>query len=304
MPAALIIPERHQSEHIGHMASAINAMTPRPDYTVIVMDRESYRERTAIRGAVKSLECPCAVIENDSESGYMGRPPMHFGQEAFLTGHCRELGLAASVSAGCDRFIFADGDCIPQSRLIPVHLAAIDTDAPVICAGKRIETIWNMDDQRCASKEQRVAGMFDFPVGTVVSDKPLVDSGVIWTCDFSMNAAAVAAVRRVNELCYGRSEVFSSLFSGTWGGEDGFLGLEAYYSGVAVKYACGPSGGVIHQFHARPDSKYGHSTFLEDLEIRREELMSLLSARGLLKNNQPFVKKNFLRASGAFKKDA
>lgn len=304
MPVALIIPERHQSAHIAHMVSAINAMTPNPDFTVIIMDRETYRERSVILSAVKSLKCRHSVIRNDSDDGYMGRPPMHFGQDVFMTGHCRELGIAAAVPEGCDRFIFADGDCIPQCNLIPVHLEAIDTADPVICAGKRVEAIWNMDDQRCVSKQNRVAGMFDGPVGTISSDAPMVDSGVIWTCDFSMNAVAVDAIRRVNRECYGRDEVFSSLFSGTWGGEDGFLGLEAYYSGVTVKYACGVSGGVIHQFHARPDEKYGHSTFLEELEDRREELMSLLSAKGLLKNGQQFVKKNFLRASVAVNKDA
>jgi hypothetical protein len=68
--------------------------------------------------------------------------------------------------------------------------------------------------------------------------------------------------------------VFSTEFLGTWGGEDGFVGMECYYSGIPTYALPNGENGIIHQPHIRPLNKYDHPTFIPYLEAMREDLLT------------------------------
>ena len=108
-----------------------------------------------------------------------------------------------------------------------------------------------------------------------------MDPGVVWTCNKGINRKAIELMTSTNKTLYGRDELCSSDFCGTWGGEDGFIGLEALYLDISVITVCAPDAGVRHNEHPRPLDKYDHETFVAYLEEKREELMYLMKANGI-----------------------
>jgi hypothetical protein len=75
--------------------------------------------------------------------------------------------------------------------------------------------------------------------------------------------------------------VFHPHFTGRWGGEDTFLGVECFYGGIPV-WAAPATGddGVLHMEHPRPSGKYDHAGFVLEVEAMRSSLVETLSAMG------------------------
>jgi hypothetical protein len=149
----------------------------------------------------------------------------------------------------------------------------------VVTVGRRCEAKYGWHDQR---EKDAVYPIPIFDRQERITREPFfVDSGVLWTCNMGINMKALDRIRTANKFLYGRDELCSSDFCGTWGGEDGFLGLEALYLDIVVLPVCGKDAGVRHVEHDRPLDKYDHDTFIAYLEEKREELMYIMRAHGI-----------------------
>jgi hypothetical protein len=203
------------------------------------------------------------------------------GVQPFCAGHCRDTALSYLDSdwGGYDLAIFTDGDCIPEPGLVESHLAAYAPGR--VTVGRRRELKWDMMDQRQVSAIKPI-DIFGKEPREVTSEAYFADSGVMWTCNAGITMEAAGKLREINSALYGSATVFHPGFSGRWGGEDGFLGLECFYGGIPVWTAPATGNdGVRHIDHPRPLAKYDLVHFHHLLESRRRELVVLMSAAGM-----------------------
>lgn len=284
MKTALIIPEYKQTRYFPTLLKAINSMSVKPDKVVYYMDRPTGRERVEIMRTARDTIVD--VRFNTTIPEFVGHPQMNYDTEYFLAGCIRNKVLFELMDEGFDTFIFIDGDCVPEPGLIESHCKLLDSETPVVSVGQRKENKWGDADQRVASPLSNVHIFYDVPF-KVAREFWFVDSGVVWTCNFGMNLAAVQELIKLNTICYGRCEVFSSDFTGTWGGEDGFIGLECFYLKIPVWTIPFGKNAVHHIDHERPQNKYDHTTFIDFLEARREELVCRMHLNHM--NVAPFV---------------
>lgn len=274
MNLLLAIPARGQNKYLAEMKAAIHAMSVKPCHVLYMADRPTSKESVEAR----------SIIGDDSlieyypiyqKPDYVGRPKMTYGVEWFLTGHVRNCAVDYILKHGdIDAVVFIDGDCIPEPDLIKSHMAVLDCAEPKVSVGKRKEVMYNWQDQRDTAESS--CGIFHDVPTEVLHEAMFVDSGVVWTCNFGMNLAALGYLRQLNSTLYGREETFSSEFLGTWGGEDGFIGIECYYTGVPVIALENGNNGIRHKYHLRNDDKYNHTAFIRFLEEHREQLLYLL----------------------------
>lgn len=287
MKTLLVILSKDQQKYIPRMLERVSEFTTMPDGIWYYLDRPTGREYIEARRALEGHgEVELKVNRGTPE--YLGRPQMNPGVPQFLAGHVRNVAIAEACAQGYGAILFIDGDCLPESDIVDAYAEVLDTDSPVLATGKRKESKWNYDDQRVVSKEHPVHIFGERP--NVVEDEMLfVESGVIWTCNVGINLAAINALYDLNEKLYGRREVFSSIFSGTWGGEDGFLGLECLYGGITVMTIRNGKTGIVHIDHERPPNKYDHIRFVYFLDCCRGDLLFRMELYGY--GHRDFVSK-------------
>ena len=275
MDVLLAIPNKNQAQYAAQMADAIGAQTVRPGHTLYMPDRPTGRELVEIRKTLAKYP-DIEVYPVSSLPSYVGRPNMNAGADWFLAGHVRNVAVSYMVDKGFDAVVFIDGDCIPEPDLIKSHIEILDKEGPCVSVGQRKEAMFHWKDQR--TRDFSLTHVFGDTPTEITRESWFVDSGVVWTCNFGLNRSAVDALCDMNKTLYGRNEAFSSDFAGTWGGEDGFIGLECFYVGIpVVAMAAGGNDGIRHQYHDRTDEKkYAHRTFQTYLEHKREELIYLL----------------------------
>lgn len=286
MKTLLAIPAHGQNTYLEKMLDRISKLTVKPTACHYVIDRPKpgeLDEANAIlsRTAAK-MDCDMsfmAVSACVDPPEYAGNPQMNPGTEYFLAGHVRNTEIEYAVSHGYDIVIFIDGDCTPEPQLVESHERILGGVLPAVSVGKRREVVWGLEDQRMASPRS-ICHFFKNTPSIVDKEFWFVDSGVIWTCNVGLNISTIKAIRSLNQELYGREEVFSSDFHGTWGGEDGFLGLECFYSGIPVFALPDGENGIIHQPHMRPLSKYDHPAFMPFLETMREDLLYRMRLHG------------------------
>ena len=269
------------------MKAAIHAMSVKPCHVLYMADRPTAKE---------SVEAQ-SIIGNDpliqyypiyQKPDYVGRPTMTHGVDWFLTGHVRNCAVDYIIKHGdIDAVVFIDGDCIPEPDLIKSHMAVLDSKEPKVSVGKRKEAMYNWQDQRDTAESS--CGIFHDVPTEILYEAMFVDSGVVWTCNFGMNLAALGYLRQLNATLYGREETFSSEFLGTWGGEDGFIGLECYYTGVPVIALENGNNGIRHKYHLRNEDKYNHTAFIQFLEDHREQLLYLLDLYNMNVRNCGYI---------------
>lgn len=272
------IPAKSQEQYLDEMIAAVDAMSVKPDKVLYMQDRPTGKERVEAMRKLKSHP----LIEHHPVSDlppYVGRPQMVLGVSQFLTGYVREQAIDYMIKNGYDQILFFDGDCMPEPDIVKDHLELLAGSEPRVTVGMRKESMYGWTDQR-TTEECHAHIFFDKP--TVVDQEYMfVDSGVVWTCNFGMNIAAINKLRETNKTIYGRSEVFPSDFLGTWGGEDGFVGLECFYRNIEVVSLPIGNNGIRHKYHPRPERKYQHTAFIPNLEEHREELLYLLDRFGM-----------------------
>lgn len=274
MNVLLAIPARNQNKYIEAIVDAIGAMSVKPSVVLYMADRPTSHdtfEATKLIGNTGLVQYyPIRELPS-----YVGRPQMNYNSDMFLAGYVRNKAIEyMHVHKELDAVVFIDGDCIPEPDLIKSHMSVLSADGAVLSVGKRKEAEYGWDDQRM-EKDSLCKIFHDTPT-EITDEKLFVDSGVVWTCNFGMNRAAVQEIVKTNEELYGRPEVFSSDFLGTWGGEDGFLGLECFYRGIPVIALENGNNGIRHQYHSRDSKQYDHLSFMNYLEQQRERLLYLL----------------------------
>lgn len=199
------------------------------------------------------------ILHNDSGDG-------------FLAGKCRDIGLAAAYDAGHSAFLFCDGDCVPQSGFVTAHSRILGCPVPLITAGRRLEKQYGWMDRREYEPDLLNLGLFRGK-GALVSNVSLVNRCIVtWSCNMGMNRGAVDRIYRFNDRYFGERRVFMSRFDGHWGGEDSFLGIEAWITRCLMQFVSAPLSGVAHADHLRPSGEYNldHMKKIEDL---KDELM-------------------------------
>lgn len=287
------IPAKSQEQYLNDMIAAIDGMYVKPDKVLYMQDRPTGQERVEAMRKLKSHP----IIEHypvSSVPPYVGRPQMYLGVSQFLTGFVREQAIDYMVKNGYDQILFFDGDCIPEPDIVKDHLECLSVDTPRVTVGMRKESMYGWLDQR--TKPESKAHIF-YDVPKLVEDEYMfVDSGVVWTCNFGMNIAAVKCLKETNKTIYGRSEVFPSDFLGTWGGEDGFIGLECFYRKIDVMALPVGNNGIRHKYHPRPERKYQHTMFIQHLESHREELLYLLDRFGLNERGIQYIDRDTMLA--------
>jgi hypothetical protein len=96
-----------------------------------------------------------------------------------------------------------------------------------------------------------------------------------------MSLKAIKILKKFNSKYYNRDEVFCSEFLGKWGGEDGFLGIQAYYCKIFMSTVGEIASGIEHIDHPRPDDKYNlsHMTYFKEQceKIRKKVTLNPLT---------------------------
>ena len=277
MKTLLVIVSKDQQQYAGKMNEAIGNLSEKPDGVLVVLDRPSPGEIAASKRAYTDASVTIMVLASPPE--FVGRPQMNYRVPYFCAGNARNAGTKYARENGYEAIIFIDGDCYPEQNLIKCHKELLESDNPVLTVGKRREAKHGWHDQR--EKDETYPIPIFNKQERITNEAFFVDSGVLWTCNIGLNAKALDTITSANNTLYGRDELCSSDFCGTWGGEDGFLGLEALYLDIEILPVCSPDAGVRHVEHPRPLDRYDHETFVVYLEEKREELLYIMKAHGI-----------------------
>jgi hypothetical protein len=265
---ALLVPIYKQAKHWELILKGIVSNDNTPGKIYALLDRATDDDYNHIKSLSDSSSLNIEVIRCPS-------PPEHLVKreivgEPFYVGYIRNFGIDKAVNDGYTQFVFIDGDCIPQSGLFQSHFNKLDADIPVLSVGRRREKKYRWKDQREVTPEFTHLDIFR-KQGLLINNPELITSCVIvWSCNIGMNLKFVQLLRKFNESYYGRAEVFCSEFLGAWGGEDGFLGVQAWYTRAYITTIGEPAGGVQHIDHPRPTDKYtvDHKVFFQE-ELKR-----------------------------------
>lgn len=277
MQTALIIPVHNQKQHWKRMLLSIERLTELPFCVYVMLDRPSRSDYDFVRLSCESngLRNTYKVFNVQDIPPYIGRPNNLPDQSLFLTGHRRNLGIEYAINDGCDCFVFIDGDCVPQYDLIKSHTRAASSNTAVLSVGRRRDVQHNWNDQREISDNLKGYRLFTSGDEYIVDDWYLLTtSAIVWSCNMSLNLRAINRLKKFNKKYYGREDVFHMDFCGTWGGEDGFIGIESNKCGITIKMLGDSASGIKHIHHERPMSKYGGESFSEYL-IAHIDLLEL-----------------------------
>ena len=275
MKTALLVPIYKQSKYFQEVYNGIESQTESPDSVYLILDRPTPEEFAHIKGICKDSKIEYVILGIHDIPEYMGKPTNIPGSQLFLTGHRRNVGIDRAIRDGNEIFVFIDGDCIPESSLIKSHKAACSTTLPVITCGKRNESKFEWHDQREFDPELMPMELFKKGGSVIYNVDLLKRSAIVWTCNFAINLKAIKLIKKLNNFYYGRSEVFSTEFLGSWGGEDSFLGLQSVFCKIVVSTISDENSGIRHIDHPRPDNKYSYDAFQRTL-IAQVELLEYM----------------------------
>jgi hypothetical protein len=219
---ALIVLCKDQSGHLSEIDRRVKEMPDVPDHVIIVADRPKIVEWNRIKSISTNSGFVPIRVTNTPDT--ISRPDLSGKYDPFLAGYCRNIGIDAAIERGATSFVFIDGDCMPEKNFLKTHISLLDKPGPVATIGRRVEAKLGFRDQREVSPKTAMFKWFGPEPKRILSEKSIQASGVVWSCNLGMNLDAINAVKELNRHVYGRAEVFSSQFSGRWGGEDGFLG--------------------------------------------------------------------------------
>jgi hypothetical protein len=266
---ALIIPLYKQSQFWSKILKAIENQSKLPNTIYLMLDRPALDDVKVIEeiNSHSKLNIKTTVVDD--------YPSLNKSDDLFLAPYVRNIGINLAIQDGCDKFVFIDGDCIPQNKLIESHLNKIKYNVSILSVGRRRESIYRWQDRREFVSELTHLDLFR-KNGLLINNPDLLKrSLIVWTCNIAMNLQAIKLVKKLNKKYYNRDEVFCSDFIGKWGGEDGFLGIEAYYCRVFITTIGEKNSGIEHIDHPRPEEKYTikHMEFFnKQVELLRQKI--------------------------------
>ena len=269
---ALIVPIYHQGGYIPKIIKGIEKQSVIPSVVYFMLDRPTDAEKLHIEEEVKKSELNIKVFSISDPPNYIGNEDT---KELFLTPHVRNMGINEALKDNCDMFVFIDGDCIPQPSLIESHANSGNGNVPVLSIGRRREKEFRWKDQREYKAEFVHLKLFRKGNFIVSNTDLLRRSLIVWSCNIALNLKALNLIQNFNQRYYNRKEVFSGEFVGKWGGEDGFLGVQAWHCRIFIVMIGNESSGVEHIDHPRPENKYNINHmdfFLKQIEILRRKM--------------------------------
>lgn len=264
--SALVIPLYKQSKYCNKMLTGLQKQTVKPDIIYLVVDRPEDDKGPLSGSGEPEYDDWDAIYQIQSEIDKfpelnveilaIHHPPKDIQRKSegplFLAGMARNVGLEAALRRGCHTVIFIDGDCIPEPDLVKSHLNKCNTYLPTLTVGRRREQQYRWQDRR--ESISSLAGLQMFrSEGLLIGNTELFrDCLVVWSCNFAVNLPAIKLIKKFNSIYYNRSEFFNSNFLGAWGGEDSFLGIEAWFCRIFVTTIGERRSGVQHINHPRP----------------------------------------------------
>ena len=285
MKTALIIPIYNQSKYFLRLVSAIESMSELPDIVYPTLDRNSREDYKIIKRICenKNLKCQYKILDLTNIPEYIGKPTNNPGQDLFLTGDRRNQAIDIAIQDGCEIFVFIDGDCVPEADLIKAHKRVNSYGLPNLSIGRRKEEKHKWRDQRELDPKIATLKLFSRINEFVIQNPELLYSAsIVWSCNIGMNLKSVNQLKKLNEYYYGKSEVFNSEFLGAWGGEDCFLGIQAYTAKVFITVINDELSGIRHIDHPRPIDKYHVAAWTDHLAEEVEYF-------NLLQSNKPLT---------------
>lgn len=266
MKVCVIIPLHNQSKYWSKVIMGLSRQSVRPDVVYVVVDRPEL-DKGPLNGSgePESNEWDCLESIKAENSNYpdlniqirvISNIPANItrdsGGNIFLAGMARNVGVESAIRDKCDIFIFIDGDCIPEDDLVKSHINKCDTQLPVLSIGRRKEHQYRWMDQREVVSSISHLNLFR-PDGIIINSNDFIKQClVVWSCNIGMNIVAVNRIKKFNMRYYERSELFHSAFLGAWGGEDSFLGVEAWFCRIYMSTVGEIRSGVHHINHPRP----------------------------------------------------
>ena len=293
MKTALIIPIYNQSKYFLRLVSAIEAMSELPDIVYPTLDRNSREDYAEIKSICDNsrLKCRYEILDLVDTPHYIGKPTNNPSQDLFLTGDRRNQAIDRAISDGCELFVFIDGDCVPEADLIKSHKRANSYGIPTLSVGRRKESKYNWLDQRDNDQKLKSLRLFNKVNDYLIQNSELLYTAtIVWSCNIAMNIEAISLLKRLNNYYYGRSEVFNSEFLGAWGGEDCFLGIQAYAIRIAIVTINDELSGIRHIDHPRPIDKYHSANWTEHLADEVENFNLMLTNKPITLNLLKFDK--------------
>lgn len=259
---------------------AIERLSMRPFCVYVMMDRPSILEYQTVKTACSSSELlnTYKVYNEQDVPDFIGRPNTLPEQSLFLTGDRRNRAIAYAISDGCDSFVFIDGDCIPQEDLIKSHSENHSYPFPVLTCGRRREEKHEYKDQREVVPNLKQYNLFKMKEPQLINNFYLLKtSAITWSCNMGLNIECVRLLQLINKKYYGFNDVFHTNFLGTWGGEDGFIGIQSHLMGVKILLLSDMKSGIKHIEHDRPSNKYSGEAFTSYLDEQIELFKLLIS---------------------------
>ena len=274
----LIIPSFRQSEYYDRILDAVSRQTMAPSHVILVLDRPTSNE--LLLGKRSAANFGYSVMSPTSTPQFIGSPLQHPEFDWFLTGDRRNQAIARAFELNCDSVIFIDGDCIPDPGLIASHSKWLNQQQAIVTVGRRREERNAGFDQREVSDRRSNRALFsaDGSDTEIRSEKLMTSSAVTWTCNIGFNRAAIDSIMTCNEEFYGRREFCNSDFLGSWGGEDSFLGFQAFILRHRIICLGDPTSGVVHVDHPRDPRKYDPDAFEGFLTDRIDLFRGLVEA--------------------------
>ena len=259
-----------QAQYWLRMQTALESLSVLPEIIYLMMDRPSRKEVLDVKTLISkpNLKNKYVLCDVQDIPAYVGRPNHTPEQSLFLTGDRRNMAIEYAIAEGCDSFVFIDGDCVPQEDLIKSHQKLHDSNLAIMSIGRRREEKHGWKDQRELSESLKQFSMFKTATQVIASDYLMTSSAIAWSCNMGLNLKAVNRLKALNKKYYAREDVFHVNFLGTWGGEDGFIGMQAYVSKICIVMLGDMKSGIKHIEHDRPETKYAGEAFFKYLETQ------------------------------------
>lgn len=213
---------------------------------VLIYGPEQAANLPQIRTACAGLD-GLVVVSGEPIPGAVPPSPI----QGFNAGANRDIGIAEARRRfpGCS-VLLLDGDCIPGPIWAESHRAACGGPRPTIACGARNEgTV--ADPRTRPLTWQGTAYPPSFVPGgrSDCSLEEIVAHRVTWTCNLSINAAALDLLEAAGPRIHGHPRIFAPMFDGQWGGEDTGLGILAWYLGCRIESLDPEESYVEHQPH-------------------------------------------------------
>lgn len=261
-----VVPIHNQSSNIPRIMYGFASQTRLPDSMVFVTDKcsdDSFNMLQTYSVNLRARGIKVTIAKTDPKKG-------------FGAGMTRDTGLLVAEDIyGPDIVIFTDGDCIPSQGLVEAHIKAHESlSGPAVICGARTD----IEEDGSFSLDPRLRNDYNkekvFASSTtryVVNPDVIVSSWACWSCNMSLNVEGIERCREINqEMVPGSHRVFSPVFDGRWGGEDGFVAMSLFYSDAHV-LMLEPAADVTHIWHPRSHTNIEHLFVLKAklVELRK-----------------------------------